>query len=236
MRGNSKVYKGEDRLKKATLAYRPEMRIYVAWVIVLLVVGFLVGWLNPADIKNQIAPMMKELVQSVDSGGSLSWVQEFWRIFLHNAATATELSIFGLVFGIFPAYSMWINGLLSGYAVSLVVSEQGVPAWKTIVFGLLPHGVIELAAILWAAALGIANGMAVIRAIARVFRRRLETADGPAESATNAQSQSHPLWFALLRTARSLPFIWGMLVIAALIESAITPHLLHWGIPNLKHH
>ncbi len=109
MRGNSKVYKGEDRLQKPTLAYRSEMRIYVALVIVLLVLGFLVGWLNPADIKNQIAPMMKELVRSVDSGGSLSWVQEFWRIFLHNAATATELSIFGLVFGIFPAYSMWIK-------------------------------------------------------------------------------------------------------------------------------
>ncbi|WP_206922218.1 stage II sporulation protein M [Alicyclobacillus suci] len=221
-------------MQKPTLAYRSEMRIYVALVIVLLVLGFLVGWLNPADIKNQIAPMMKELVRSVDSGGSLSWVQEFWRIFLHNAAT--ELSIFGLVFGIFPAYSMWINGLLSGYAVSLVVSEQGVPAWKTIVFGLLPHGVIELAAIVWAAALGIANGMAVIRAIARAFRRRLETAGNRVDSAVNVQSPRRPLLFALLRTACSLPFIWGMLVIAALIESAITPHLLHWGIPNLKHH
>lgn len=226
-------------MKEVGYQRRFEIRIYFVFGLFLLVVGFLIGWLHPARVSQQIGPALKQLAQTMEhNGAQLPWPHEWLLLLLHNAGTATELALFGLAFGIFPAYSMWMNGLVSGYAVSLVVQAKGVPAWKPIVFGLLPHGIFELTAILWAAALGIGNGMALFRAIGRAFRSETptRTADGQRKNTGESFRDAHPLRFSLLRTARSLPIIWGMLVIAATIESAITPHIIAWGIPNLQSH
>ncbi|GMA64106.1 stage II sporulation protein M [Alicyclobacillus fastidiosus] len=222
-------------MKQVGSQRRFEIGVYFIFGLFLLVAGFLVGWLNPTRVSRQIGPTLKQLIQSIDRNGAhLPWPHEFLLLLLHNAGTATELAIFGLAFGIFPAYSMWMNGLVSGYAVSLVVQAKGIPAWKPIVFGLLPHGIFELTAILWAAALGIGNGMALFRAIGRTVRSGTSTrlADGHRKDTGESFRDAHPLRYSLLRTARSLPVIWGMLVIAAIIESAITPHLITWGILN----
>lgn len=211
---------------------RPEMRIYIGLAIFLLLVGFLMGWHDPYRFSAQLTPSLKQLIRTMTETSGTGWFHTFLRIFFNNATTALELAVFGLVFGLFPAYSMWLNGLMSGYVVGLIGEEHHVSAWRTIVFGLLPHGIFELAAIFWAAALGIGNGLAVARAIRLSLRR-----DTPAMARDHPvpYRDAHPLRFALTRTARSIPIIWGMLLIAALIEAAITPHILAWGIPMLHH-
>lgn len=223
--------------KNATEHRKPELSIYLGVSILLLVLGFLLGMTNPSHFSAQLSPSLKQLVQSIQPMKSLPWPHTFLLLFLHNAVSATELAIFGIAFGIFPAYLMWMNGLMSGFVVGLIATQHGIPPWKTIVFGLLPHGIFELSAIVWAAALGLRNGLAIIRVIRRQFgggraaKLQVQTIrDGPV-----AFRDAHPLRFALIRTARSLPIIWGMLLVAALIESAITPHIMAWGIPGLHH-
>lgn len=211
---------------------RRELPIYFGVVILLLIVGFLFGLTNPSRFRAQLSPSLKQLVNSMPVHHSASWLHTFWLIFLHNATSALELSLFGLAFGLIPAYMMWMNGLLSGFVVGTITEQHGIPAWETIVYGLLPHGIFELTAIFWAAALGIANGLAVIRAISLRMRRNL-TANGTTRDTKLSFREAHPLRFSLLRTVRSLPVIWALLLVAAVIESAITPHVMAWGIPAL---
>lgn len=216
---------------------RKEIWIYFALSALLMCAGFVVGLTHHEAFQHQLAPMLHALSQTAQhvkaSGG---WVHAFEFIFLHNAITALELALFGLVIGLFPAYMMWLNGLVVGYAVAVVsTTNPGAQDWKTIVLGLLPHGVFELTAIFWASALGIANGMAVLRAIKqRIPKWSVEKETSTTARDADADDVQHPLRSALWRTFRTLPLIWGILVIAAIIEAAITPHLLSWGMPNLS--
>lgn len=220
-------------MRDAKLTGRGEMAVYFGVSAFLIFIGFLFGWLEPTKFAHQLEPMLRSLMKSAQQfKSSGNWLHMFGFIFFHNALTALELAVFGLVIGLFPAYMMWLNGLMIGYAVTMVGSlHPGVSAWRTIVFGLLPHGVFELTAIFWASALGIANGLAVLRALRNLFKPPNVSA-----SVTRAHSEAvlHPLRYALARTARTLPVIWGILLIAALIEAGITPHLMAWGIPGVK--
>ncbi|WAH37427.1 stage II sporulation protein M [Alicyclobacillus dauci] len=225
-------------MKRNAATGRGELPIYFGVSILLIIVGFLTGLLRAASFSAWLTPVLQKLKQTILATDHTGWIHLFWSIFIHNATSATELAIFGLAFGLFPAYMMWMNGLISGFVVARAdVAGGGIPPWETIVYGLLPHGIFELSAIFWAASLGMANGLAVIRAI----RLRL-TMNDPSVAGADKRDRSaryrdaHPLRFALYRTARSLPIIWGMLVIAAFIESAVTPHIMSWGIPQLHHH
>lgn len=223
-------------MTKSITKPRPEMPIYFGLSIFLLVIGFLFGWQNPSRFRAQLTPSLKQLVESIQSTqGDTSWLHTFWVIFLNNATTTLEMALFGIVVGIFPVFSMWLNGLLSGFVISLAQQQDGIPAWQTIVYGILPHGIFELTAIFWAAALGIANGMATLRAIRLAYGRQNTTRGEQKRDDPLHFRERHPLRFSLLRTARSLPIIWGILFIAALVEATVTPHIMAWGVPGIHH-
>lgn len=212
-------------------AKRPrEMPIYIVVCAALLIVGFVVGVSNPTGLESSLMPVVRRLMASIQPIRNEQWPHMFFHLFLHNAASATELVIFGLAFGLFSIYMMWVNGLLAGFVVGLIAVRH-VAVWKLVVFGLMPHGIFELSAIVWAAGLGLQNGFAVIRVIRLAFRPSQQTVD--AARGHVPFREAHPLRFSLYRTARSLPIIWGMLVIAALIEAAVTPHILAWAVPGL---
>lgn len=213
---------------------RHEVWIYFALSAFLMCIGFVVGLVDHQAFQHELAPMLHSLSQTakqVKSGGS--WVHAFGFIFIHNGVMALELALFGIVIGLFPAYMMWMNGLVVGYAVAMATTTHaGVPDWKMIVLGLLPHGVFELTAVFWASALGIANGLALIRALRNLLFGTPEKKESTAKQ-TRFDDVHQPLRSALWRTFRTLPMIWGILLIAAIVEATVTPHLLSWGIPNL---
>lgn len=143
----------------------------------------------------------------------------FWTIFSHNVMISAAFIILGFVFGIFPAIYMWVNGLLMGFVVSISNQQAHIPAWKVFVYGMLPHGIFELTAIIWAAALGMANGFAVLGAIGVRGREPAREAGG-----------TSGVRFAFRRSVRGFAYIVGMLFVAAIIESTLTPIIINWGI------
>ncbi len=94
----------------------------------------------------------------------------FWYIFIHNVLASLLMMGAGLLFGIVPTMGVCFNGFLLG-----VVYRQGSEAYgyAHAALELLPHGVFEIPAFLFAAAYGLWLGMAVIRRIRKTEDNRL---------------------------------------------------------------
>lgn len=208
---------------------RSDMRIFVTISALLFGVGLVSGYAFPSRFRGTLTPSLRKLVELVDkTHGAHSWLYTFANIFFHNVWAALSLIVLGFLFGLFPALNMWTNGLLVGFVIALTAEQRGVPAWKMLLFGIAPHGIFELPALVWAGALGLANGFAVVRTVIAWFQRDSER--DPAEPMEAARGAVPPLKPALRRSLRTLPYIVGMLLVAALIESSITPVLLQWAI------
>jgi stage II sporulation protein M len=135
---------------------------------------------------------------------------QFWTgvfIFLNNSIKAILVMYLGLFFGIIPVIFLMINGMVIGYLL-VTVQEQGLDVGMIVIKGLLPHGILEIPAILLACAYGLKLGGSLLSALA-------------------ARPGG---WDALKHVLRvTLPlmlFLTIVLFIAAVIESTLTVWLL----------
>lgn len=200
----------------------------------LFFLGLIFGYAESHLVSRLVRAPLRQLIQTI-SHTPHTWGQLFFALFTHNAASAAELVMFGFLFGVFPAYMMWTNGVVIGYVVHVVSMASHIAPWRIVAFGLLPHGVFELFAILWAGAIGIHNGLSIAQWTRRQFVR-WRSRRRPSSFIIDARSATlRPVYSAALGSASRLAIIWGILLIAAFVESTITPELLRWGIPALHH-
>lgn len=195
------------------------------WLLafLLLLVGFFSGYFWSTHFSGQLNPALqslKTLATQIKANQSV-W-HTFSSIFFHNLIAALFMIVFGAAAGIFPAMMIWLNGLLMGFVTYITVAKVHVAAWKVIVFGLLPHGVFELTALLWATALGLQTGFAAVHGLWGWVKRGLTNQAAPAFRSISFRSE-------LRRSLVALPYIVILLVVAAAIESTITPYLIHWS-------
>jgi len=124
-------------------------------------------------------------------------------IFLNNVVKAGAVVLLGLFLGIPTAIFLMTNGLVAGLVIYQVMSERGLGYTLS---GLVPHGVVELPAVLLAGSLGLEVGGEAVRWLRRRpsrVRRRLR------------------------RAVRSyLVYVVPALAVAAVIEVFITPLFL----------
>jgi stage II sporulation protein M len=85
-------------------------------------------------------------------------------IFLNNAVKGLAMLLLGLAFGVVPFIFLVINGLITGLVVRWV---EGLGGMGLAMAALLPHGVIEIPALLLAAALGFRIGGEAFRRLTR---------------------------------------------------------------------
>ncbi|MCL6633486.1 MAG: stage II sporulation protein M [Alicyclobacillus herbarius] len=193
---------------------------FIALALLLLVAGFVSGALWPHHFQETLGPVIEKLKRTAEGISSTSVLGAIWTIFFNNAIAALELIVLGLFLGVFPAVMLWLNGVLLGYVTALAVQQAHVPLWKVLVYGVLPHGVFELTAIVWATVLGFQLGFAAIHSLTR--RMRTSTTGTTVETREPRLS----LRSELRRAARHLPWILALLVVAACVEATVTPHLI----------
>jgi stage II sporulation protein M len=174
----------------------PNILLATALFILSLVWGLL---MHP----DFIDVMVEDLTQSLESLGSLPPAVLFVVIFLNNAIKSLLAIVLGIAIGIFPVIFLCFNGFIIGAVVSVLQSRISN---ILIIAGLAPHGIIEIPAIVLAAALGLKVGFESIRYL--VNRR------------SNVKVQ---LRQSLVIYAK---WILIMLFIAALIETFATPLLV----------
>ncbi|MBO7747574.1 stage II sporulation protein M [Paenibacillus sp. MWE-103] len=190
------------------------MRHYLAFSTVFLLAGMVVGATNPgldSFMQSQMSGL-KNVAQTIDASSHPTlFFMGF--IFLNNAIKAIFVMYLGALFGIVPIVFLAINGMLIGYLIHRTAEQGGGDMVFTVVVkGLLPHGIIELAAIVIACAYGLRFGKLTLQGVGTVFKRT---------SGWGRQFEQF-----LQRTVPVIVLIVVMLIVAAVIESTVTVWLL----------
>ena len=165
---------------------------------VSLVVGALVGQNTIEELMRQFGAVLEPLA----STGNLSLLLVLL-IFINNAVKALGLVLLGILLGLPPLLFIGLNGFILGGLGSALESVKG---WAYVVASFVPHGVIEIPAILLAAALGLTVGMESLKWLAR------------------RESRVKPQLSDCLRVY--LRWVLPGLAIAAIIEVFVTPLLI----------
>ncbi|MCY0887393.1 MAG: stage II sporulation protein M [Alicyclobacillaceae bacterium] len=198
-----------------------------------LLIGALLGYFASADVGHLALPILREMRHSFGNVYAKgAWLRLFWLIFVHNTVSIALVMLLGFVLGIYPAWNLCLNGLVIGYLLHSDAVLHGIAPWRLIVFGLAPHGIFELTAVFWASSVGLLNGWAVLRVIAGLARRVLLPRKAVAVRGVE-QSQSTPVQHfreVLDYNLHVLPILVALLLVAAFIESRITPILIQIGI------
>lgn len=162
------------------------------------------GWLD-AYLETQLEPLrgLVEQVEALDN--SQVWL--FVIIFLNNFVKSLLALFLGALFGLFPIYFLVSNGMTIGYIVALAGKAPGVDVASLVVRGLLPHGILEVSAIIIASAYGLKYGMVIVSELVLALR-------GGGSSSTLRAFHS--------TFKRLIVFLFFALLAAAFIESTIT--------------
>ncbi|TLS48384.1 stage II sporulation protein M [Paenibacillus antri] len=187
------------------------IRWYFAVSVALFFVGVAFGagseGLN-AYLESQIEPM-RGVAERLDATANPQ-VWMFLFIFINNFVKSLFVVFLGALFGLFPLFFLLTNGMILGY-VAAVAGDSGANVFSLIVRGILPHGLLEITAILIAAAYGLKYGALVFAELVRAFRGGGSSASLKAFHGT---------------FGRLIAFLFFALLVAAFIESTITYFLV----------
>ncbi|QYR22214.1 stage II sporulation protein M [Paenibacillus sp. sptzw28] len=189
------------------------MRHYLIFSVVIMLAGFVVGATNSSFdsfIQGQIAGL-RQMAESIEANNnSTLWFIVF--IFFNNAIKAILVMYLGSLLGIVPFIFLTINGMMIGYLVSKASEQGGGVLYTLIVKGLLPHGILEIPAIIIACAYGFRFGKIMLQGLGALFVRKI--------------GWGKELEQFVIRTLPVMVLIVCMLLVAAVIESTITVWLL----------
>lgn len=208
--------------------------MWVFWAIslALLLAGFCMGLIWTHHFLHFLKPSIERIQQvatHILRHGSV-WVA-IWTVFWNNARVALLMMGLGVFAGVFPIFTLWSNGLMMGVVTQVVAHHEHTPAWRVLVFGELPHGVFELAALVWASAIGIKLGLAAVESLWALLSpssaNDLPSGGDVLATGRLAAPRRTRFWIEVVRAVERLPFIMAILLVAACIEITITPHLIH---------
>lgn len=180
---------------------------YKKWIIIaasLFGAGFTLGLATPPGISGPQANSIAALEELADFLATLPKFLVFVIIFTKNALTLVVSFILSPILCLWPILVLTLNGWLLAFVAAVIVQEKSL---GFVLAGLLPHGIIELPALILAEAAALSFGTAAILALFKKERRNL-------------------LLPSLKKNLRYLLIALALLLPAAIIETFVTPLLL----------
>ncbi len=181
---------------------------YKWWLMIavaLFGIGLAAGLLTPAGT-NSIS--VEDMVALEEFFGFLRQVPP-WALFIlilvKNASVVLISFVFSPILCLVPVMALTFNGWVVGFVSSTVLQEEPL---GQVLAGLLPHGVFEIPALIMGEAVALSFGTAVTLAL---FKK-----EGGQRLLSN-----------LRRNLKYLIIACGLLLPAAIIETWVTPWLLH---------
>lgn len=189
-------------------------RSYLIAATILFAIGILLGVTAaiyyPELIQQAVEQLEEQLRRLGEDIFTSGLSQGIWILFLHNLRALGMIAVFGLVLGIYPAFAMLLNGLIIG-VVGVISLETKTTTIIGFLAGIVPHGILEIPALLIGASIGLRLG------IAPLFSRKTSRFATPKPNAWQGYRQELAAAFKLLVVCA------GLLLLAAIIEVAITP-------------
>ncbi|OWA32879.1 hypothetical protein B9G55_24305 [Saccharibacillus sp. O16] len=187
---------------------------YMIAAAVIFIASIAAGAFWAEDLRQLLVSQLEGLqsvAQSLKQSENVE-LSFFVFIFLNNAIKAVLVILFGAFFGLAPLFFLILNGMILGFVVQLS-HDQGRDMAELIFQGLLPHGIIELPAIVIACAYGLKFGGMVIGTLFSL-------------GADKRQQLASRWEEGLKQLAGAAVWVVILLFIAAIIESTITYNLL----------
>lgn len=186
--------------------------ILIATIVFFLSVflGYLIDPKN--DFVRQLMSQLANIAEQIKNYDNVLFT--IYKIFINNLFAAVKMILLGAILGIIPLISLFSNGILIGVFLKIVTVESN-QSISYFLIGILPHGILEIPAIIIAAAFGMKLGFTLIRAIIWAFSRSI-----PGE-------KSKALLIATVKQTAVVSLgITITLFFAAIIESTLTVYLL----------
>ncbi|GBG09329.1 membrane protein [Paenibacillus agaridevorans] len=194
-----------------------ETRGYIAFAAIMFIAGIFIGGSNPAFRSFLDAQLtgLQQLVETVDQAENRTFAM-ITVIFLNNAIKSIFIIFLGAFLGVIPILFLIINGMVIGYLLDRVAeTPDAMPVFELIVKGLLPHGIIEIPAIIIACAYGMRFGILIVRALGSLLFARDKLSDS-----------GDRLVSFMVRVVPVIIMLTAGLLLASIIESTFTGWLL----------
>ena len=163
---------------------------------------------NAELAKELLEPYIAMIGDMMESDGSITWS----KLVLNNVFACAQAVGMGIVPLLFmPVYVLLSNGIMTGAVFGLSAAEAGVDPIRTLVFGILPHGIFELTGLFLSIALGFYLCKYMTRAL---FRRKNEQT---LLDVLNAVAKAYVL------------IVLPLIFVASLIECYVTPGIMAWA-------
>lgn len=190
---------------------------------------------HPELAEERLMDLAQRLLEKIplDKGKLVLYVA----ITFNNLLAAGLALVSGFIpFLFIPALAVLLNGAAMG-VLSSVLAHKGANLGSVLLFGLAPHGIFEIPAFLYACSLGMGLMLWLSGFIVRELFPTSRSVVTGEPGITDGQAKTDRLTFAILlgRTIKSyFLVILPLLILAALIESLVTPWLIKTFIGELS--
>ncbi|MCR3921249.1 MAG: stage II sporulation protein M [Firmicutes bacterium] len=147
--------------------------------------------------------VLQELGEEIFSGPPLVGIIT---LLMHNLLSTLQIIFMGIFLGLPTLASAIANGSVLGF-LAYQLAQTGISPLPVLVAGILPHGIFELPAFFLSVALGLKLGYHVVFPLPELSRK-----------------DTFRKVFSDIGV--SMPYIFGLLAISAIIEVLITPLIL----------
>ncbi|KXB05194.1 hypothetical protein AKJ51_05260 [candidate division MSBL1 archaeon SCGC-AAA382A20] len=179
--------------------YLSSIKLPLIFAVIIFVISLMGGIFVIKGYPSVAESLLDELRRFAGQFEEADPLQRMAIILLNNAGKAFMSILLGAFLGIFPVFFLLINGAFIGIFSVYIMQNKGI---RYLLAVILPHGVIEIPAVLISAAIGIKIGM-------EFYSKVTDTGNISKE----------------LKIGVRFFFFWILpsLVLAAFIESFITP-------------
>lgn len=192
-----------NEILEDTRSYIRSIRKYVLLSAVIFFGAFMAGFMATEIYPQEIKGYIEEAMSFFDAMQSPTQWGTFLLIFQNNVKAMLIVVALGIFLGFFSLTFLIANGFILGIFGYLFASQGMLPVF---IMGILPHGIIEIPCMLFAAAAGFKVGATVLK---KIFGRKVSLTVEIADC----------LKFAVT-------FIVPALALAAFIEAYITPYFI----------
>lgn len=212
-----------------------ESKNYLLFASLIFFLGSWIGYLFSHLFEAIIMQMLEQLVDIKEQLEGKSIFNMAWFIFQNNTKAALMMIGLGIILFFVPVFILFANGLALGYVLK-AAAASGLPPTKMFLYGILPHGILELPAILIAGGIGLFLGMRLLRWL---FGQNqfLSHLMGSTRGSVGDfwRERGLPILTIRLKAVVTLIIVLTLtLFVAAVIESFITPILIDHFVIIIK--
>ena len=137
------------------------MKEFVALLLIFILSTY-IGYQWAESHPEQADIFIKQIFEGLSFVKGLPQPLVFAVIFINNAVKSFVNMILGLLFGIIPILFVAINGFIVGVVTAVVSRNVGL---LKVLLMLIPHGILEIPAVLIACSYGLKLGVAVLNRV-----------------------------------------------------------------------